>query len=249
VIAPLKVGALARRTGLTVRTLHHYDEIGLLSPSNRTPSGHRLYGEQDVARLQQIASLRHLGLPLDEIRACLARPEYTLARTLEMQIERIDEQIRHHERLRELVQHLRHRLRTAEEVSVEDLTRTIEVTMRYEKYYTPEQMEQLRRRREEVGDARIEEVQREWGELFAAYRRAMDEGLDPASEEVQALAKRSAALIEEFTGGDPGILASLTDLYRGEGGENVMASHGMDVDGELWAYMGRARAAAGDPAP
>jgi DNA-binding transcriptional MerR regulator len=47
----MKVGELARRTGLTVRTLHHYDEIGLLSPSARTESGHRLYGQADVLRL------------------------------------------------------------------------------------------------------------------------------------------------------------------------------------------------------
>jgi DNA-binding transcriptional MerR regulator len=51
---PWRVGELARRTGLTVRALHHYDEIGLLRPSLRTPSGHRLYAGADVSRLQQI---------------------------------------------------------------------------------------------------------------------------------------------------------------------------------------------------
>ena len=51
----LKVGELAKRTGLTVRTLHHYDEIGLLKPSLHTESGHRLYTARDVARLQQVA--------------------------------------------------------------------------------------------------------------------------------------------------------------------------------------------------
>jgi DNA-binding transcriptional MerR regulator len=82
----MKVGTLAKRTGLTVRTLHHYDEIGLLSPSHRTQSGHRLYGEEEFSRLQQIASLKHLGLPLEEIRECLTRPEYSLERVLNLQI-------------------------------------------------------------------------------------------------------------------------------------------------------------------
>lgn len=50
----LKVGELARRTGLSVRTLHHYDEIGLLSPARRTATGHRLYGRDEIRRLQQI---------------------------------------------------------------------------------------------------------------------------------------------------------------------------------------------------
>ena len=47
----MKVGTLAKKTGLTIRTLHHYEEIGLLSPSHRTASGQRLYGAEDVARL------------------------------------------------------------------------------------------------------------------------------------------------------------------------------------------------------
>lgn len=165
----LKVGELASRTGTTVRTLHHYDEIGLLRPGGRTPAGHRLYGESEIRRLQQIASLRQLGLSLDEIQECLARPGYTLDRVLELQIERIESEISRHKRLKQLVQTLRSRLRSTGGVSLEELTGTIEGTMNFEKYYTPEQMDQL-----------------------AAYGEAMDDGLDPASPEVQMLARRSA---------------------------------------------------------
>ena len=63
-----KVGELASLTGLTVRTLHHYDEINLLKPCEYTDSGHRLYGEEDIIRLQQILSLRQLGFSLEEIK-------------------------------------------------------------------------------------------------------------------------------------------------------------------------------------
>lgn len=239
----MKVGALAKRTGLTVRTLHHYDEIGLLSPSDRTSSGHRLYGEGDVARLQQIVSLRHLGLPLEEIRACLARPEYTLERTLDLQVQRIEEQIQRQRQLRDLLRSLRDRIRESEEVSVDDLTRAIEVTMSYEKYYTPEQMQQLARRAEQVGPERIAEVQREWAELFEAYTEAMRAGLDPASQEVKALARKSESLIAEFTGGDPGIRRSLGNLYREEGPQKAMGGHGPTLPQGLWEYMAKARAA------
>ena len=76
----LKVGELARRTGLTVRTLHHYDDIGLLRPSGRSGSlhgsGHRLYTAADVARLHQIVCLKQLGFSLDRIREYLTRPDY-----------------------------------------------------------------------------------------------------------------------------------------------------------------------------
>ena len=82
-----KIGELATRTGLTVRTLHHYDEIRLLSPVERSHGGHRVYGEADVRRLYRIVSLRSLGFPLDAIAAALdhedsdpARPSRTTSR-------------------------------------------------------------------------------------------------------------------------------------------------------------------------
>jgi hypothetical protein len=63
--AAWKVGELAKRTGLSVRTLHHYEEIGLLSPSSRTEAGHRLYATDDIVRLQQIKSLCHMAFFLE----------------------------------------------------------------------------------------------------------------------------------------------------------------------------------------
>ena len=66
------VGELARLTGVTVRALHHYDELGLVRPSQRTASGYRLYSDADVLRLHQVLLLREVGLPLDEIAGALA---------------------------------------------------------------------------------------------------------------------------------------------------------------------------------
>lgn len=66
------VGRLAGLTGVTVRTLHHYDAIGLLTPSGRSPAGYRLYDDADLARLQQIVLYRRLELPLDQIADLLA---------------------------------------------------------------------------------------------------------------------------------------------------------------------------------
>jgi DNA-binding transcriptional MerR regulator len=70
---PLSVGDLARLTGVTVRALHHYDEIGLCKPSARTRAGYRQYTDADVLRLQQILLLRELGMPLTEIAEALER--------------------------------------------------------------------------------------------------------------------------------------------------------------------------------
>jgi DNA-binding transcriptional MerR regulator/uncharacterized glyoxalase superfamily protein PhnB len=73
-----KVGALAQAAGLTVRALHHYDHIGLLTPSGRTAAGHRVYSADDVARLYRISLLRRLGFPLGQIAAVLDDPEWQL---------------------------------------------------------------------------------------------------------------------------------------------------------------------------
>src|SRR3569833_4723837 len=89
----MKVGELARRTGLSVRTLHYYDEIGLLQPSKLTGSRHRVYGPSELVRLQQIKSLRQLGFSLDEIRECLDAPEFSPRRVRGMHVERIRKQI------------------------------------------------------------------------------------------------------------------------------------------------------------
>jgi MerR family transcriptional regulator, thiopeptide resistance regulator len=73
-----KVGALARATGLTVRTLHYYDHVGLLRPSGRTGAGHRVYSADDVARLYRISLLRRLGFPLGQIACVLDDPAWQL---------------------------------------------------------------------------------------------------------------------------------------------------------------------------
>jgi len=238
---PMKVGALARRTGLSVRALHHYDEIGLLSPSRRTPSGHRLYGATEVRRLQQIASLRQLGLSLDDIRSCLARPEFSLERILALQIRRMQDEIDRMRRLCSSLERLRERLRGGEDVSISEVTLTIEQTTRAERYYSPDQLRTLARRAEEVGEARIRAAQSEWQELLEAFSGAMADGRDPGSEEVQLLARRAQQLVEEFTGGDPGIRASLSEMYRKEGGAKVLRGHGVSVPSGMWEYMAEAR--------
>lgn len=70
------VGAVARLAGVSIRTLHHYDEIGLLSPGDRSDAGYRQYTDRDLERLQQILLLRELGLGLDEVGRVLDDPGY-----------------------------------------------------------------------------------------------------------------------------------------------------------------------------
>lgn len=232
----LRVGELAKRTGLTVRTLHHWDAIGLLRPSGRSPAGYRLYGAADIERLHRIVGLRRLGLGLAEIRHCLDRPQYTLDRVLRLQLERVREDIAAREKLADRLEFMLEQLASAQPVTIEDHLQTMGMATMYEKYYSKEQLEYLDRRGKEVGEARMKEVQEEWPRLMAEVRAEMEKGTDPKSERVQALAARWRALIEEFTGGDPGIAASLERMYQ----EEPAARERAGLDPELAAYIGQA---------
>ncbi|MGO3773832.1 MerR family transcriptional regulator, partial [Corynebacterium variabile] len=89
----LTVGEVAEILGVTVRTLHHWDQIGLASPSERTWSDYRLYTATDLARLQRIAVYRELDMPLAEIAALLDDPDTDPVASLTAQKERILEKV------------------------------------------------------------------------------------------------------------------------------------------------------------
>ena len=83
------VGEVARLANVTVRALHHYDEIGLVHPSARTDAGYRLYDEGDLTRLQQVLLYRELGFGLDEIRALMSDPSFDRGKALREQREQL----------------------------------------------------------------------------------------------------------------------------------------------------------------
>ncbi|MEV4165823.1 MerR family transcriptional regulator [Nonomuraea dietziae] len=220
----LTVGRVARLAGVTVRTLHHYDEIGLLSPSERTRAGYRRYTDADLERLQQVLFYRELGFGLEEITAILDDPgsdEMThLRRQRELLMARVD-------RLRDMV--------AAVEVAME--ARTMNITL------TPEE------RFEVFGGFRPEryeaEVQRRWGGTreYAESRRrvasytkddwlrlrdeaalitedlvaAMKAGLPADGEAVMELAERHREHISRwFYECTPAIHRCLGELYVGD---------------------------------
>ncbi len=112
-----------------------------------------------------------------------------------------------------------------------------------ENYYTPDQLEYLKTRKDMVGDDRIQQVQQEWPELIAQVRAEMQKGTSPTAPEVLSLAKRWQGLINEFTGGDAGIERSVGRLWK-EQGDNLVASHGSQHDShDVFEYIGQALAA------
>jgi DNA-binding transcriptional MerR regulator len=226
-----KIGELASATGLTVRTLHHYDAIGLLAPSTRTESGYRLYGEDDVRRLYEIRALRDLGLPLQEIPAALGGDPRA---TLEGHLARVAEDVERSRRLQSLLQGILDRVDSA---SGHDYMEAIQAMTMLDKYYTPEQLERLERHRSELGHEAEQQYHREWAELIATAREHYEKGTDPSDPQMQEVARRWRELIELFTQGDPELLTSLKTMFQQEGPER--ASQGQ-IDSELMQYVGRA---------
>jgi DNA-binding transcriptional MerR regulator len=233
----MRVGDLARATGLTVRALHHYDALGLVVPSARTAAGHREYDAADVRRLYQVVALRRLGFPLADVKALLDGAAYDPRDTVRRHLAETDRRLAAERDLRARLARLLDVLERGGEPTTEDLLRAVEATTMSETYYTPEQLETLARRRDELGEEGMARSQQEWAEVLAGFEAARVAGTDPADPQVQALAAQARALLESFTGGDPAMYESLRRKYEAEGPEQ--ASRGA-MNAETAAYLQRA---------
>jgi MerR family transcriptional regulator, thiopeptide resistance regulator len=207
----------AKLTGVTVRALHHYDRLGLLKPSGRTASGYRLYGAKDFARLQQIVTLKFIGLSLKQIKEVLDRDSFDLSTALRLQREILGEKRRHLDMAIRAIEKAERLMARDGEPDWETFAKIIEVINMQndwewtKKYYTEEQLQELAQR---ATPELLESAQRDWAILLKEVDAAVAEGVDPSSERAQALSRRWSALIESFTGGNPGIAESLSNLYK-----------------------------------
>jgi len=236
-----KVGELARLAGVSVRTLHHYHEIGLLCPAERSESGYRLYTAKDIVRLQQIKSLQHMGFSLEDARACVERTVFSHEHIIELHLARVKEQIALQQQLCARLEAARAHLSARQVVSVEEFLNITEAITMIEKYYTPEQISYLKERKNVVGEERIREVEAEWPRLMDEVKAAMARGDAPESQTAQELAKRWTGLVNEFTGGNPEVHTSLTQMYEEE---PSVAGTNTDERREMFDYITRAEEAA-----
>lgn len=231
-----RVGELAKRTGVSVRTLHHYDAIGLLTPSHRSESRYRLYDREDVVRLQEIKSLRQLGFSLEEIRDLLAARRLTPLGVVEMHLQRVREQMELQRQLLGRLESIAEQLRAAETPTADEMMRTIEAMTMFEKYFTEDQRQTLKERGDKLGPEAIKAVEEEWPRLIAAVREEMQKGTDPRSERVRELAKRWRELLNAFSGGDREMEASAAKMYR----EEPQTAQQYGLDQEIFRYIGEA---------
>ena len=228
-----RIGELAAASGLSVRALRHYDELGLLVPAERTGSGYRMYSAVEVRRLYRITALRRLGLGLEAIAAALDGDGADLATVIRGQREAVVRELAERAALRDRLDALCAELDRGRQPSVEELITTMEAMQMYEKYYTQDQLERLKRRGEQLGPERIAEVQREWAELFATLGEARSAGVDPGDPSLDHVRAHARELVALFTGGEPDMAASLGRMWSSE--DPAALSRGT-IDPEVIAY-------------
>jgi len=228
-----------------VRTLHHFDEIGLLRPAARSPAGHRRYTADDVRRLSRIITLRQLGLPLREIAQVLAGDVDDLEKAVREQLGHVDQALARQRQVRWRLLALQQTIRQAQEPSVDQLIDTIEA-MTQAQYFTPEQLEKARRRHEEPGFAeRLRDWQTRCAHLVDKIKVEIRRGTDPAGPEAQALARQWDGTMREMSNGARHILSAIYAKIDGRGPQ--AAAHGI-LDADTWDFLKRTLAAGyGDP--
>jgi DNA-binding transcriptional MerR regulator len=195
------IGELARATGMSVRALYHYDEIGLLTASERTPSGHRRYTGRDLRRLYRVRALRALGLSLEEVAAVLAGaaddPE-SLRHLLAAQLRRLDEDAERIEALRGRIGEMLGRLDGPSAPDPGWFMTTLEMMSVYESYFTQQQREQLAERRDALGAEAVEAAKREWTGLVEEGLRLVESGVPADDPRARDLVRRWDALAGGF---------------------------------------------------
>lgn len=232
-----KIGDLSRATGLTVRTLHHWDDLGLVAPSRDPFSGHRYYTGADVERVYQVLALRRLGVPLATIGAVLA-DSAPLGAVRSRHLAAVESQLAELTRLQESLQAT---LTAAEDRTPADLLTLIQkvivVDKTVEKYFTPAQLAELAQRQENEGE-QIAQVQHAWPDLIARVQTAVENGVDPTGDEGRALGREWQHLLAQFHQGDEQLRESLYAM-QAENAEQIRREHGGPSPEQL-EFIGRA---------
>lgn len=197
----LTVNEVSRLTGVSVRSLHHYDAIGLLKPARVTEAGYRLYGDDELKRLQNILLFRELQFPLKQIRTILDSPDFDRREALAQQIRLLELQLKHTQKLISFARRL-------QEEGVESMD------MKAFDAFEKEEMKQYE-----------EEVRRRWGDTAAydEYQQKVKGRTDAEQAEIAGQLMERFAKIGRLRQGSPaeqavqeevaGIQAFITEHY------------------------------------
>lgn len=198
----LKIGQLSHQVCLSVRTLHHYDEIGLLSPSVRTPAGHRLYNKKDIALLLRIQALKQLGFSLQKISQIINDNSQPLPEVIEQQIAHIEGEITQAIQLKEKLIRLQSSLLKGEEPDTSKWLDTLALMNVYEKYLTANEIEELNSYAAIVKD----ELENHWPEMVKKLHFMMNQKVSSNDGSAKEFVIQWTEMLERLVGHDPQLL-------------------------------------------
>lgn len=222
---PITIGEMARKLGITVRTLQYYDKAGLLKPSATTAGGRRFYTKQDVIRLNQILSMKYLGFSLEDIKKQLTEfnEVQDVIKALEVQKNLFGEQIM---KLKEVISHIDILQKEAQQMHVVDFDRYAKIIFllqqKSDSYWLLKLFsEKVSTHISEIFSENLEE----WEQLYKCWGEVCDrtisldrQGINPRSAEAQILAAEWWNMVLAFTGGDLSLISELIQVEEDKSG-------------------------------
>ena len=232
----MRISEVAKLTGITVRTLHYYDEIGLLKPSEITEAGYRLYSREDLEILQQILFFRELDFPLSQIKEIMNNPNYDKEEALKKQKELL---IQQRQRIEGLIKLIEKRIEGDNNMSFKefDMNEIEENKKKYakevkERWGTSKAYEESEKKTSSYNKEKWGDINQETREIFKGFAELRNS--DPGSEEVQELVRRWQKYItDNFYTCTNEILSGLGLMYV----EDERFKENLDKNGEGTAKL------------
>ncbi len=232
----MRISEVAKLTGITVRTLHYYDEIGLLKPSEITEAGYRLYSREDLEILQQILFFRELDFPLSQIKEIMNNPNYDKEEALKKQKELL---IQQRQRIEGLIKLIEKRIEGDNNMSFKefDMNEIEENKKKYakevkERWGTSKAYEESEKKTSSYNKEKWGDINQETSEIFNGFAELRNS--DPGSEEVQELVRRWQKYItDNFYTCTNEILSGLGLMYV----EDERFKENLDKNGEGTAKL------------
>ncbi|MFA1819955.1 MerR family transcriptional regulator [Virgibacillus oceani] len=211
------IGKLSKNTGITVRTLDYYDEIGLIKPSSKTEGGHRLYSEGEVMRLERVLALKYMGFSLEQIKDILEKSSSTWQESIQQQLELIKREQERLHTLEQALQGISYSIKMEGEINWQVIFGIIQLYQQdpedalkqYENYLNKDEMKKIM-------DMNVqnmsEEGIRDWTKVIQDIKNNLD--LDPSSKKAQQLVENWVNQADKMFGNDEELMGSIWEALQ-----------------------------------
>lgn len=233
-----KVKDLNDTAFVTTRALHYYDEIGILKPSSKTESGHRLYTDDDTLRLQQIISLKYLGFSIKEISSILLSPNFNLKESLKLQLELMTGEAIRLSQMIKLLEKLTHQIDSDSidwtiTASISRLIQMSQINKEkwYENYLSPTELNELKKIQDRYPEEYWQTYSRRWSYLYNEIEANLD--TSPEGEAAMKLANKWLNLADEIYPRTSTLRKKLWEAYK----SGIYSENSFPHNPELISYI------------